>query len=134
MYNTLDVNSINLRNMYPTALGTTTSQSGSTTSQQRQSDMIPNGQAQAVATPVDQAVMIGGQGSAVIAGIVFLALLVGLMFFAKWLGNSSDFAGIRPSAYNVLVISLAAVVGLPIWKYLFTRFPVPGLSTWVLAS
>lgn len=129
--NVLDVNTFNLRNVYPTAMGMTTGQNGSSMDQQV-SDVAPsNGNAP---TPVDQAAMIGGQGSAVIAGVIFLALLVGLMFLAKRLGTDENFSSIKPSAYNVLTISLAALVGLPIWKYIFTRFPIPGISTWALAA
>ena len=47
-------------------------------------------------------------------GVVFLALLLGLMFLAKRVGTDDDFRSIKPSAYNVLTISLAAIVGIPV--------------------
>lgn len=136
--NVLDVNTINLRNLYPTGIGQSTSQSGTSSNQ------MPSAAGVSVAgatpanggavSPVDHAASIGNQGSAIMAGLVFLGLLIGLMFVAKRLGNEGDFSNIKLSAFNVLVISLAALIGLPVWKYLFTRFPVPGLSTWALAA
>ena len=69
-----------------------------------------------------------------IGGVVFLALLLGLMFLAKRVGTDDDFRSIKPSAYNVLTISLAAIVGIPVWKFLVTKFPIPGVSTWVLTA
>lgn len=136
--NVLDVNTVNLRNLYPTAIGQTVSQSGTSANQSPSPAGVSAGAASpsqgGAPTPVDHAANIGGQGSAVVAGLVFLGLLVGLMFFAKKVGNSEDFSNIKLSAFNVLVISLAALIGLPVWKYMFTRFPVPGLSTWALAA
>lgn len=136
--NVLDVNTVNLRNMYPTAIGQTVSQSGTSANQSPSpAGVAANGQAASnagAATPVDVAASIGGQGSAIVGGLVFLGLLVGLMFFARRVGEGEGFSNIKLSAFNVLVISLAALVGLPVWKYVFTRFPVPALSTWALAA
>jgi hypothetical protein len=136
--NVLDVNTVNLRNLYPTAIGQTVSQSGTSANQSPSPAGVSAGNASPQttggATPVDHAASIGGQSSAIVGGLVFLALLVGLMFFAKRVGSDTDFSNIKLSAFNVLVISLAALIGLPVWKYLFTRFPVPALSTWALAA
>jgi hypothetical protein len=79
-------------------------------------------------------VMVGNQPNILVAGLVFVVLLLLLMFTAHKVGNESDFKNIKVSAYNALVIGLAAVITIPVFKYLFTKIPVPGLSTWVMAS
>lgn len=76
---------------------------------------------------------IGGAPNLLIAGVVFVALLVLLVFTARKIGDESEFRNIKGSAYNVIVIGLAAVISIPIFKYLFSRFNVPGLSAWVSA-
>ena len=78
--------------------------------------------------------MIGGQPNVLIAGLVFVAFLVLLVFTAKRVGDESEFRNIKGSVYNVLIIGLAAVIALPVFKYFFTRFNVPGLSAWVQAA
>lgn len=128
--NVLDVNQINLRNAYPTAVGRTIGQNGTAMRTANE----PTDVASEDHSEVAKAVSIGGQSSAVIGGVVFLALLLGLMFLAKRVGTDDDFRSIKPSAYNVLTISLAAIVGIPIWKFLVTKFPIPGVSTWVLTA
>lgn len=84
--------------------------------------------------PAAVAASIGNQGNAVIGMLVFVVLTFGLMFLAKRLGNGDDFKSLKPSVYNVATISLAAIVGIPAWKYIFTKFPVPGVTTWVHAA
>ena len=128
--NVLDVNQINLRNAYPTAIGRTIGQNGTAMRMANE----PTDVASEDHSEVAKAVSIGGQSSAVIGGVVFLALLLGLMFLAKYVGTDDDFRSIKPSAYNVLTISLAAIVGIPVWKFLVTKFPIPGVSTWVLTA
>ena len=128
--NVLDVNQINLRNAYPTAVGRTIGQNGTAMRMANE----PTDVASEDHSEVAKAVSIGGQSSAVIGGVVFLALLLGLMFLAKYVGTDDDFRSIKPSAYNVLTISLAAIVGIPVWKFLVTKFPIPGVSTWVLTA
>jgi len=82
---------------------------------------------------VAKAFMVGNQGSIVSAFLVILALLVLLMFSAKKLGGEGEFSNIKMSFYNVLVISLAAIIGIPLFKALFTYIPVPGISKYALS-
>lgn len=66
--------------------------------------------------------------------LVLAILLVALMFFAQRFGSEKeDFRNLKLSAYNILVISLAAMVGFGVFKAIFGRFQVPGLSTYVAA-
>lgn len=136
--NFLDVNTVNLRNIYGTALGNTTGQVGTSANQ---TAMPVTGGMNAGAVPTNQgdaaqsqALTVGGQANPVIGAVVFLALIVGLGFLAKRIGSVDDFKNIKVSPFNVLIISLAAIIGMPIWKWTFTRFPVPGVSTWVASA
>jgi hypothetical protein len=88
----------------------------------------------AKAEPVQAAAAsIGGQANPLIGLLVFGGLTAGVMLAAHKVGEPRGFKNIQASAYNILVVSLIAVVGIPVWKYLLTRFPVPGVSTWVQA-
>lgn len=67
-------------------------------------------------------------------GIAVLAvLLVGLSLLARHFGSEDEFREIRLSAYNVIVIGLAAIVGILFWKVLLTRVQIPHLTAAVLA-
>lgn len=123
-------NGFTYRDVYPTAPGSTIGQNatGGTSA-------APGGAVMPVSNDaVSNAAAIGGQANPVIAGIVFIALVFGLMLLAKRLGTDEDFKSLKPSVYNVVTIALAATAGMPVLKYLATKFPVPGLSTWVLAA
>jgi hypothetical protein len=129
--NTLDVNTINMRNAYPTGLGNTTGIAGSANNQTgvpySRMSQVPNTGGAVDSPEVSHSLSVGGQANPVIGGIVFLALIVGLAFL-------EEFRNIRVSPYNVLIVSMAAIIGMPIWKYVFTKFPVPGVSTWVASA
>lgn len=135
--NVLDVNTINLRNAYPTAVGHTVGVAGSANNQTAasqgaapSSEMMSNADHPEVA----RSLSIGGQANPVLGGLVFLALIVGLSLLAKRVGTADDFRNIRVSPYNVLIVSMAAIIGMPVWKYIFTKFPIPGVSTWVASA
>ncbi len=65
--------------------------------------------------------------------ITLFALLLGLMYGARKLGAESDYSNLKLSTYNIIVISLAAIIGIAFFKVLFARFKVPGLSTFIAA-
>lgn len=77
--------------------------------------------------------MIGGSTSIFAAGLTFVALLLVLMFVGHQLDGKEEFKNIKVSFYNVIVISLAAIVGIPLMKWLFSRIPIPAIKNWVLA-
>lgn len=126
-----NVNGVGVRDVYPTAMGQTIGQAatGGTSAVP-----APAGAGMPGPDAVSRAAAIGGQANPVVAGIVFFALVFGLMFLAKHLGTDEDFKSLKPSVYNVVTIALAATAGMPVLKFLATKFPVPGLSTWVLAA
>lgn len=118
-----------VRDVYPTAVGQTTAQNATGAT-----SVTPGGSMPMANDPVSRAATIGGTGNPVIAGIVFFLLVFGLMMLAKRLGTDEDFKSLKPSVYNVVTIAFAATAGMPVLKFLATKFPVPGVSTWVLAA
>lgn len=132
--NALDVNTMNLRNLYPSAVGNTLGQTGSAANQTQSNVKMVSNAPNQVDTVESNALSIGNQANPVIGGIVFIALIVGLGFLAKKVGTVDEFKNLRVSPYNVLIISMAAIIGMPIWKWFFMRFPVPGVSTWVASA
>lgn len=66
--------------------------------------------------------------------IAFAVALFALMWGAqRWGSEGEDFKTIRLSMYNILVISLAAILGISLFKILFTKLTVPGLSDLIAA-
>jgi hypothetical protein len=120
-------NGFTLRDTYPTAQGTTTSQqtSGATTG--------PAAQTGGANDEVSAAALPGGVNP-LIGGLVFFGLVFGLMFLAKRLGTDDDFRSLRPSVYNVVTIALAATAGMPLLKYAAVKAKIPGVSAWILAA
>jgi hypothetical protein len=83
---------------------------------------------------VAHSVNTGAKGNSLATWFVMVVMLFGLMYGARKLGTDDNkFANIKLSAYNVLTISLAAIIGITFWKMVFTKFPVAGVSTVVLA-
>lgn len=123
-------NGVGYRDVYPAAPGSTIAQNAT-----GGNSAGPSGAVMPVGNDAaSRAMAIGGQANPVIAGIVFFVLVFGLMMLAKRLGTDEDFKSLKPSVYNVVTIALAATAGMPVLKFLATKFPVPGLSTWVLAA
>jgi hypothetical protein len=72
-------------------------------------------------------------GSAVVA-IITLAVILGVIWWlAHRTGKESEFANIRASAFNILIITLMAIVGIIVLKVITSHVTVPGLSQ-VLAN
>lgn len=66
--------------------------------------------------------------------IAFAIALVVLMWGAqKWGSQGEDFKNIKMSFFNILVISLASILGITLFKILFVRVRVPGLSDLIAA-
>lgn len=39
-----------------------------------------------------------------------------------------DLADIKPGVYNLIVITLMAIIGITFLKWLFTKYPIPGVT------
>lgn len=67
--------------------------------------------------------------------LVFGALVVVVMLLAQRVGEPEEFRNLRASAYNVLLISLIALAGLPVLKTVIQLLPVPpALKTYAAAA
>lgn len=61
-------------------------------------------------------------------------LLVGLMWAAQRFGSvGEDFKNVKLSVYNIVIITLAAMIGFGAFKVIFGKLRVPGLSDYVQA-
>jgi hypothetical protein len=129
-YDLANNNAVYLRDVYPTATGNDT---GAAATGRAPS---PGGSVQPITN--DPLAAVSGQG-VIIGGLVFLALVVGLMFAAKYAGNNEDFKALKPSAYNVVIVALAAAAGLPVIKLgalkLASVFPAAQpVAVWINAA
>lgn len=65
---------------------------------------------------------------------VLALLLVGIMWASQRFGSQGqNFSSVKLSIYNILVISLAAMVGFGALKVIFGKFKIPGLSEYIQA-
>lgn len=130
----MDVNVTPVRNLYPGAGGgtlATLGAAGSPDNLQRASLGAATGEGPAVQTPT------GGAGG--LSWWVGIAIVLGLlMFTAKKTGQASDFSNLRISTYNVLFITLTAVLGLTALKIVAVKVkdvpPLKGFSQVVIAA
>lgn len=122
-------NEVDARNIYPTAGGATTGTRASAftpyTAGQPGSEVSPNGSSGATG---------GFFGKPLSWWFLILVLTVALMWVAQRYGNEKEgFKNVRLSVYNIVVISLAAMIGFGAFKVIFGKVKVPGLSEFVAA-
>lgn len=127
------VNYVPQRNIYPFMGGGTLSQiSGAQSQYHANDDATSEGIVTNVTSQGKETKPAGNPNAKpLLTWIAMLGLLVLLMFGAQRFGTSdqkSDFANIKLSAFNILVIALAAVIGTTFLKLVFTRFYLPGVS------
>ncbi len=138
------INNVPLRNVYPGLGGATLGVTASAQSpysfssrapgydrMELQSDDVGT-HAMGGAAQVAHAANEGAKGNPLVYWFVLLVLLLVFMWGVQKTGGEG-FGNIKASAYNVLVISFAAILGISFWKTVFTRVPVPGVSTVVLS-
>lgn len=65
--------------------------------------------------------------------VAIIVLLVAIKFFAEK-GGEGGFSNVRIGFFNVVTITLAAVVGLTFLKWVFGLYRVPGISAIILAA
>jgi hypothetical protein len=118
-----------MRSVYPTAQGQSLGTAGSSATPPI-AGSTNAGTGKNPPSQVAMAATVGASGNPLMAWGILIILLFALMFIAKRVGSEqSEFASIKMSFYNVIVISLAAVIGINFFKLVFTKFPVPGIST-----
>jgi len=125
-----DVNFVPERNVYPGATGPTTGSIGAAAS--------PDDARYQAGSPDDG--LAGAQPPVGLTGHpvmwwVGLAVMVGLIWWlAHKVGKGGDFANLRASTFNVVMITMIAVLGLTIGKAIFSKVRIPGLSDVFLAA
>jgi len=89
----------------------------------------------AVATGAATTAVVGGPflGRPFSWFFVLIALLIGLMYTAKRFGGGEDFRNVKLSTYNIVVISMASIIGIGFFKALLGKYKIAGLSDFVLA-
>lgn len=120
------------RNVYPTASGATLGSASAGAS--LVSTSVPATGSAAADGASDSVAMTGGLiGQPLTWWVTLIGLFLLLGFTAKKLdtGESSNFANVRLSGYNILMISFAAIIGIGFFKVVFTKWQVPGLSTFI---
>jgi hypothetical protein len=145
--NVLDVNNFQSANLYPrTGVSLGIGASANSPFSTRPSAAIigggtaaPNGGTTMTGGAIDagtqNAINAAQQGRPVIWWIILLGAMLFLMWGAKRLGtDDGNFGSIKMSAYNILTISFAAILGISFWKAFVTKFPIPGLTAIILAA
>lgn len=130
-----NVNAVYARNIYGSASGPTI---GNMHSPMTPYEVTPvtqagNTDANGGTAPVNKSSAAGFMGQPLSWFLVLIVMLVGLKFVASKLGGDEEFKSIRVSVHNVIIISLAAVIGIGFFKVVFNRWPVPGLTTYINA-
>lgn len=133
-------NTVPSRNVYPSAAGPTTGQRAGAQTPETAGGV--SGAGAPTASAEKQMTAAGGIAALQYKGplgqplawwVILSAAIVGLMMLAQRMGEESEFGNIRMSIYNIIIISLASIIGIAFFKVLFTRFHVPGLSDLVSA-
>lgn len=138
-------NTVNGRNVYPELGGATTGTRGSAMTQDTSTRPYTAGAfskgSAGANVPGGQGSSPSGNGNGGIVGhpiawwVALIVLLVALMYGSQRFGSEGEnFKNIKLSVYNIVVISLAAVIGFAGLKMIFSRFQIPGLSDVILAA
>ena len=129
------VNFVTARNIYPYMQGPTLSQLSAAQSDYHATvDATSEGIAMPVNTTsngTEDKPTWNPNSKPLLTWIALIGLLIVLMFSAQRFGSSdqrADFANIKLSAFNVIVIALSAVIGITFLRLVFTRFYIPGVS------
>jgi len=126
------INKSTARDLYPDAPGASTAQIGSAATPYTTDASTAAGgdPANTGAVPAGKGLL--GQPLSWFAILLVLFLLLG--WVGKKVGGREGEVGVhnlKLSGYNILFITLAAIIGLGAMKVVLTRIRVPGLSTFV---
>lgn len=127
------VQTLSVQDLYSRA-GTTPSTSTRATAGATPRTPAPTGEAGMANGDLARAFATIGMSNPLYGFAVLALMLVGLSLLAQRVGTVEEFRDVRLSVYNVIVISLAAIIGINFWKVIFTRFPVPHITPVVLAT
>lgn len=122
-------NPVPARNVYPTAPGGTLGSATGGASLVTTGPTAGGDQPAGAASAAPQGIL--GQPLAWWATLIVLFIVLG--YVGKKAGNENEFANLKLSAYNVLMITLAAIIGIVGLKALTAKLPIPGLTTVIAA-
>lgn len=111
------VDDVLAQNVYPSYPGPSLGQAATTTNASSPGADVAQEAAQEVASQP--------RGNPLAFWVMFVILLLGLMVLAQRLGASDEFSNIKGTAYNVLVVALIAIVGIPPIKLAVNKLPAP---------
>lgn len=81
-----------------------------------------------------KAAAVGASGNIAFSWVAMAIMFGVVMFAGQKLGSAEgNFGSVKLSAYNVVMITLVVLVGVPITKAFVTKFPIPGVSAIVLS-
>lgn len=140
-FKNLASNDIPARTVYPTAGGG--SLGSRSTAASPYSIDGGAGSASAVMRGEDGAVSTDENAAAVTSGgllgqplswwVLLVVLLYGVRFAGAKLGSGEEFKSLKVSVFNIVTVSLMAIVGIGFMKVAFNRFKVPGLTPFINA-
>lgn len=111
------VDDVLAQNVYPAYPGPSLGQAATTTNASQPGANVAQETAQEVASQP--------RGNPLAFWLMFVILLLGVMVVAQRVGDSDEFSNIKGTAYNVLVVALIAVVGIPPIKLAVNGLPLP---------
>ena len=84
---------------------------------------------------LQKAAAVGATGNVAFSWVAMAILFGVLMFAGQKMGHAEgNFGSIKLSAFNVVMITFCAVIGIPLAKAFVTKFPIPGVSSIVLSA
>ncbi len=125
-----NVNVVKAQNVYPSFPGS--GSLGQEATMPFPQAVTGQGSSNGGSTAASAAAAVGATGQPLTWWVALAAVLVALMYFSSKY-DDGQYANLKASAYNIFTVTLAAIVGISLFKVVFTKFPVPGLSTIVLA-
>ncbi len=144
MLNILDVNNFPGSNLYPKSSAASLGIGASATSAFSGRPSVAIAGTGGMNTPVEaggaldehtrNAVEVAGRAKPLPFWFLMVIFTFGFMYLAQRLGGKGDFANIKLTAYNIVIMTFAVIIGMTFMKALFTKFPIPGLSAIVLAA
>lgn len=76
---------------------------------------------------------VGMMGEPIRWWVALAILLMVLMYSAQRFDGNGNYGNLKLTAYNILSITLSAIIGITLFKVFFTKFPVPGLTLLIQA-
>lgn len=137
-FKSLAANDVPARTIYPTAGGGSLGSRSTAASPYSIADMssqaaqlAPDGAT--AGTQDDAPTSSGILGQPISWWVLLVVLLYGVRFAGAKLGSGEEFKSLKVSVFNIVTVSLMAIVGIGFAKVLFNRFKVPGLTPFVNA-